>query len=279
MMAAKSVEKRWYKQWWVIVLFVAMFLVLCFAILVVVATVVVVLYGAGSGPTTGPTPVDPSLKTSDFMQGSPPGAPGFMGITTVVKECGFSNAFYSGKTREITMCEELAYDLAVSFYPEIERSYGNDSDALDRKLREKVYSTLTFVYGHERGHALIDVFRLPITGREEDVADQFAFYYALSDQQDVIVDASIWYLVRSQQGDPNDLPFYDEHSFDKQRYYNLLCWLYGADTEKYAYVVDDGFLPKERAQRCPYESYQVSQGIENLLAQMQEQTDALAADS
>jgi hypothetical protein len=45
----------------------------------------------------------------------------------------------------------------------------------------------------------------------------------------------------------------DEHLLQEQRFYNSLCMVYGSDTNKYAYIVNQGYLPKERAVRCPSE--------------------------
>ncbi|NCY10198.1 MAG: hypothetical protein EBX38_07420, partial [Actinobacteria bacterium] len=35
------------------------------------------------------------------------------------------------------------------------------------------------IYLHELAHALIDINQINITGREEDVADQFAVYFSM----------------------------------------------------------------------------------------------------
>lgn len=273
-MAVSTPNKPWYKRWWAILLGLAVFLAMCFVVLVVIAIIGALLYGAARAPTTPTVPVNTSLKTSDFIgHGSPPEEGGGRGLSTSVKECGFVNALYNASNREIVMCEELAYELASTFYPTLQRHYGNDSALLNQKLNEKVYNTILFIYAHERGHALIDVYNLPITGREEDVADQIAFDYSVIAQQEAITDAATWFLLTSEDVDANYLPFFDEHSFDKQRYYNFLCWLYGTEPEKYAHVVDDGYLPKERAERCPYESYKVREGMIHLRELMYEQAE------
>ena len=45
----------------------------------------------------------------------------------------------------------------------------------------------------------------------------------------------------------------DEHLLGEQRYYNALCMLYGANSSKWEKLVTEGYLPKERAVRCPAE--------------------------
>jgi len=76
-----------------------------------------------------------------------------------------------------------------------------------------------------------------------------------------------WMLLEDSQNDTDidQLPFWDEHSLDKQRFYNLACWLYGHDSEKYGSLVEDGSLPQARAERCPAEYEQMSRSWTTLL--------------
>ena len=64
----------------------------------------------------------------------------------------------------------------------------------------------------------------------------------------------------------DDLSFWDEHSLDEQRFYNILCWIYGKDSEGYQYLVDDETLPTDRAERCPAEYDRMNRSWEALLA-------------
>jgi hypothetical protein len=50
-----------------------------------------------------------------------------------------------------------------------------------------------------------------------------------------------------------------------QRFYNVLCLVYGQDPDAHQDWVDDGVLPSERADRCPEEYAQVSNGWDRLL--------------
>jgi hypothetical protein len=60
--------------------------------------------------------------------------------------------------------------------------------------------------------------------------------------------------------------FADEHSLGPVRLYNVLCWIYGSDPEKYGSIVADGHLPEERAVRCPAEWDRMSKAWQRLLA-------------
>ena len=47
------------------------------------------------------------------------------------------------------------------------------------------------------------------------------------------------------------MPFWDEHSLDEQRYFNIVCWVYGSAPEKYQSLLGREWgLPRERAERC-----------------------------
>lgn len=48
--------------------------------------------------------------------------------------------------------------------------------------------------------------------------------------------------------------FADEHSLSEQRYFNLLCMMYGHDPRTYDWVLEKGLLPEARARRCQGES-------------------------
>ena len=44
--------------------------------------------------------------------------------------------------------------------------------------------------------------------------------------------------------------YWDQHSLGEQRFYNIICWIYGDSPAKYQNLVTDGTLPKGRADRC-----------------------------
>jgi hypothetical protein len=158
-------------------------------------------------------------------------------------------------------------------------------------------AVLDFAVYHEAGHAIIDLWRLPITGREEDAADQFATLLLLSgtswftahsspvpDEQlgKALLAADFWGLlvtpfeILAARADSvvyvRKEPFSDEHSMYEQRYYNTLCWLYGAQPDRLGFLVDwnssvdRGPLPRERARRCPAEYELMRRAWEEILA-------------
>lgn len=126
-------------------------------------------------------------------------------------------------------------------------------------------NALTFYTLHEIGHALIDIFMLPITGREEDVADQMATFLLIGGKDGMILDAAESFYTDLSTIQVEDLPFEDEHSLDPQRFYNILCWTYGSDTKNYQYLVDDKLLPIERAEVCENEFITLNNSFITLL--------------
>ena len=120
-----------------------------------------------------------------------------------------------------------------------------------------MFDTVRFVFLHEVGHALIDLYALPITGNEEDAADRCSAFinieYLGKDGVDAVLAAAKAFEIDSKRSGPSRLDLADEHLLQEQRFYNSLCMLYGSDTAKYQYLVTDKILPSERAGRCQAE--------------------------
>ncbi|WP_436495061.1 DUF4344 domain-containing metallopeptidase [Actinokineospora sp. HUAS TT18] len=177
-------------------------------------------------------------------------------VQVIAKDCGEANAFYEPDEHTVTLCYELQAAERKLF-------------AEDQDVDQQVYNSAVGTLYHEAGHALIWELGLKITGREEDVADQLAAYVLTSDDEfkDILLTVADSYsLSAAQVQGLEDLPFYDTHSLDQQRAANFLCYLYGADAERFQFLVDDGELPKERADTCPDEYKQLADGWEALLA-------------
>ncbi|MFC6050213.1 DUF4344 domain-containing metallopeptidase, partial [Methylobacterium hispanicum] len=117
-----------------------------------------------------------------------------------------------------------------------------------------IFGPVAQVFLHELGHALYDLLAVPVLGREEDAADQFAALVLLElppGQARHAIDG-IAQLMRSQAAEetPDRETLADDHSLTAQRLYNLLCLAYGADRGTFGYLVDDGTLPRGRAAQC-----------------------------
>lgn len=127
-------------------------------------------------------------------------------------------------------------------------------------LRRAMAANL-FVFFHEVGHGLIAELDLPAVGREEDVVDQFAAYFLVRWSEvdpgldQVLGDAvDSWRLSHIQmQSEGRQPAYWGEHGFDLQRYYNILCFMVGANPAKWEALRLAGGLPDRRAERCPEE--------------------------
>jgi len=163
-------------------------------------------------------------------------------------ECGRVNAFYTPKEPSVTVCFEL-----MDHFYKVFRSSGESSDV----AYEQMFDAVRFVFLHEVGHALVDLYALPITGNEEDSADRCSAYinieYLGKDGVDAVLAAAKAFEIESKRSGSSRLDLADEHLLQEQRFYNSLCMLYGSDTAKYQYLVTNKTLPSERAGRCQAE--------------------------
>jgi Putative metallopeptidase len=129
---------------------------------------------------------------------------------------------------------------------------------------------------HESGHAVYDIFDVPIFGHQEDAADNFAAYKMLhmfADQPHRLIQGAAYSyrgVIEAHKSNPQvTLPlkvFSSVHGTPEQRYYNLLCMAYGYDAKEFAAVVDKHLLPESRAQDCPYEYHDMAYAFHKMIA-------------
>ncbi|MDQ3750778.1 MAG: DUF4344 domain-containing metallopeptidase [Acidobacteriota bacterium] len=176
------------------------------------------------------------------------------------KDCGEVNAYYDSIEHSVTVC----YELMEHFY-KIFRSVGES----DQRAYDKMFDAVRFAFLHEIGHALIDVYNLPITSNEEDAADRCSTFINLTelgeDGVNAVLAAADAFAIESKGNAPDKRNLADEHLLQEQRFYNSLCMIYGSNPEKYAYILNDNYLPKERAVRCPSEYERTVESWSDLL--------------
>jgi hypothetical protein len=176
------------------------------------------------------------------------------------KDCGEPNAEFDPKTQAITVCYEL-----MEHFSNLYQSDGMKAEDADKKM----FDAVRFAFLHEVGHALIYNYNLPIAANEEDAADRCSSYINIEELGDAGVNAVIAaadaFRIESKQKSTTKPNMADEHLLQEQRFYNSLCMIYGSDAEKYEYFVKDGYLPKERAARCPGEYQRTVDGWTKLL--------------
>ena len=179
-------------------------------------------------------------------------------ITISLVECNVANAYYYPDQKRIHMC----YELLDHFYTIFRPIASSEED-----LHRKVYGATAHTFFHELGHALIDVLELPVTGKEEDAVDQLSTFILINggdEGETAAINGANAFLLESQSGNNTNTAFWDEHSLNQQRFYSILCWIYGRDTAKYKHFVPE-FLPEQRAVRCPSEYAQIEKSWLKLL--------------
>jgi hypothetical protein len=139
----------------------------------------------------------------------------------------------------------------------------------EREADKKMFDAVRFAFLHELGHALIDAYKLPITGSEEDAADRCSSYICLEEMGEdgisAVLAAADAFHIEAKQSSPSGKDFSDEHLLQEQRFYNTLCMIYGSNTTKYSYFVSQKYLPESRAARCPNEYERMAQSWSELL--------------
>jgi hypothetical protein len=181
-------------------------------------------------------------------------------------ECGQANAYYDPQQSLIKMCYELLRELSTAF------EENSEEPMTDEEHTEALLGATDFIFYHELGHALLDVLELPTLGRNEDAADGLAAYI-LIDAEDEDDEGGELSAVRGVEGliglrgdqELTELDFAGEHSLSEQRFYNVMCFIYGSDPQAYAELVTEGTLPTSRAARCEEEYRTLNRDWERLL--------------
>ena len=128
-----------------------------------------------------------------------------------------------------------------------------------KQLVEFVIGNTIFVMSHEMGHGLINEMNLPVLGREEDAANSFAVVTAMKlgpkFSERVLHEATMGWVLSSKEDrkERNPIAYYDEHSLDLQRAYNVVCFMVGSDPEKHKALAAKTRFPEYRQKACVYE--------------------------
>jgi len=182
-------------------------------------------------------------------------------VEVLAQECGNANAWYDYEIKQIVIC----YELIDMDYEHYIYYHNEDLDFAYETVDPYIYDNLDWTFFHEVGHALIDVYQLPITGLEENVADQFAslmLSYTYDENtgdysigQDMLYNVGTWFWISNElySVNPDDYPFWDTHNLDIQRFYNISCYAYGSDPQYNQGLIDEGYLPEDRAYWCEEE--------------------------
>jgi hypothetical protein len=175
---------------------------------------------------------------------------------------GVANAFYLRP--EVRLCYE--------YLDEIKRTMPAETTEAGITPADAVVGQLFYVAAHEMGHAVFDLLDVPLFGRPEDAADQFAAYMMLQfgkDDARRLIGGAAYAYRGVMQGSKLEVPleaFSSAHGAPAQRLYNLLCMAYGADPKLFGDVVEKGYLPQKRTPFCRGEYREVAFAFQQLIA-------------
>lgn len=164
-------------------------------------------------------------------------------INITFKWLGTINAYYDPNDKSINFGLEM-----VDFIYTLYSKYYSGS-----RLDEAVNNSVVFFLFHEVGHALKHIYDLPLRGNQEAAVDDFACFL-LTNRQDentekAALDGANTFILFSK-ANLGSAPYWDEHPFDEQRFFAILCQLYGKNPTKYNQLVMEYKLPESWKLRC-----------------------------
>jgi Putative metallopeptidase len=163
-------------------------------------------------------------------------------LPVAIKDCNTPNAFYSS-AHSITLCHEL-----YAYFLDVFKKGGVPDD----KLATLAHRAYLFTFMHEFGHALVGELALPITGKGEDAADEYATLLLASAGKlghEAALAGARWFDITRKDPTHKNI-FYDTHSFDEQRLVSITCLLYGKDPKGYADLMKALSIPASRLAKC-----------------------------
>jgi hypothetical protein len=147
----------------------------------------------------------------------------------------------------------------------------NLDDAARRRFVEFVIGNTLFTLTHELGHAVIQVFQLPVLGLEEDAADTFAtlalLHIGSEFSRGALLDAARGLMRVAQKDQMLGVKpvFFDAHGLDQQRAYQIVCLMVGSNPEEFRQVAERAGLPADRREECVYDFEQAEDAWVRLL--------------
>lgn len=136
-------------------------------------------------------------------------------------------AYWYGAGKEIGLC----YDFITKSFSRFKELGYSDDESLKNTINFSI-----FVFYHELGHGLIDILPLNAVGQEEDTVDEFASVmmyrkYSPNKAADIILSASDYLAFTTS-------PAWGEHSPGDRRLFQLTCFVFGSNPERYGEIFE-----------------------------------------
>lgn len=149
-----------------------------------------------------------------------------------------------------------------------------------RQAVDFVIANTRHVLYHEIGHMYVDLFDLPVLGKEEDAVDMLATLTLLEDQvregsiAPLIDTADGWYYSeRTRTYNYSDADFSGQHSLDIQRSFTITCLTVGSDFEAHTRFATRFGLSIDRQKTCEEDYGLALSSWERVLAPYQRTRD------
>lgn len=175
-------------------------------------------------------------------------------LTLQADECGTKTRPYR-RGGSVTICYELVAEVKAII---AQHTQGNEELREGLTIGAIVESLL-----HELAYAIFDIYEVPIWGRLDDAADRVSAFIMLQFGEDIAVQTiagtANLFLWSNRTWSGQD--FASLTSPEAQRFYNYLCIAYGFDQKAFNFLIANGALPADRAQKCKREYEQVKKAF------------------
>jgi len=157
------------------------------------------------------------------------------------------------------------------------QAQANDSSRRSNTI-QFVAGNVEYLLVHELAHVVITEKDIPVIGPREYAADYLATLALIreepldAEQADraqkflLATAAAFAEAWRSGAASGAEMPYYGAHALSIQRYYQIVCLLYGSNPEKFDGLAQSAALPPERARDCVEEYRSANRAMDWLLA-------------
>jgi len=148
--------------------------------------------------------------------------------------------YYEAGAEIITIPYHFALEIEQRFL-----THGDPERVDLEQLDDIVLDVIMHTLFHELGHALMAQYELPLFFEEEDVVDSLANILLIEHTEYgplVATSAAEMYRLEHEGMDEFQASdFWDEHSLDLQRHYDVYCSIYGANPDANENIITDVF--------------------------------------
>lgn len=184
--------------------------------------------------------------------------------------------------KEGPLCDRDSMEILIPYHfvTEVKERFEKDGySETGVSIHDATMDGLMHTLFHEFAHAFIEMYNIPVAGKEEDAADGLADVLLIEffeGGDEIAVSAADLFDLESEDVETfEEEDFQGEHSLDVQRFYTTLCHVYGSSPDKYKDLPKDAGFSKERAELCIEEYEKLSADWLTLLKPHLKQPEAM----